>query len=564
MDGTRASGGAESGAWVNGVVGGEEKRGQENRSQENSAVARARQLIDALISAGAKAFVYCPGSRSAPLAYAVADLCPHMLHVCLDERSAAFRALGMALETGGPAVVITTSGTAASNLHPALEEARAAGVALIALSADRPHEVRGTRASQTTTQSGLYGPTCLLEIEAPTGYRALRQAAARATAAATGALGGPAGPVHINVAYAEPLHPLPGDENTRGGDNRGACEAGAPALAAGARAPSPVAVGQRAVVVAGAGAGAGAARFAAAARLPLLAEPTSGVREAQGAIAAYHVLLGGPLRGEIRQVIQFGHPTLSREISGLLADPAVELTVVSEDPTWADPGGSAVRIISGPAVPQFPRDTPPDGRWLSRWQREGAVAYESLKPGWEARAALATAAASARAGHALVCGASLPIRHLDRHAPAGPRAGEGPEPKIFANRGLAGIDGTVSTAVGVALASSRPVTVLLGDLTFLHDVGALILGVHETQPDVHAVVLDNGGGKIFAGLEHGQEHLRGYHQRLFAAPQRQSIEAIARAMGADTALVSAPEELTARVQNPPRGFSVTVVQTNGS
>lgn len=580
----------------------------------------ARVLVQALADLGVRDVVLAPGSRSAPLAYALADAAtpagerpagaPEVrLHVRVDERSAGFLALGLARAaavagTPRPVAVVTTSGTAVANLHPAVLEAHHSGVPLLLLTADRPHELRGTGANQTTVQPGIFGPAVRLEadVPAPTGRpgedRDLRHLASRAVAAALGARTGDPGPVHLDLAYREPL--VPGDEPWPAHDaaglvrvvpRTGAAGSAVPAaLAPDPGAPAPhgepqpsrdaAAVPSRAdlpgptVVVAGDGAGPAARALAEAAGWPLLAEPSSGARGGPHAVAAYRLLLGRPeLGGRVRSVVLLGRPTLSRPVSALLAREDVDLTVVAPDGSgWPDAGRSADRVL--PAVPPawlVPAGADADAGWLEAWRAADAAAVDALDavldvdPGPRTRAlpplsgprAVREVARASAPDDVLVVGSSNPVRDLDLVA-----RWDRP-PTVLANRGLAGIDGMLSTAAGVALGlPERRVRVLVGDLTFLHDVGGLLRPSTEQEADLQVVVLNDGGGSIFATLEHGAPERARTFERVFATPQTVDVAALCAGYGVRHVRVSDVPALAAALAAPGRGTSVVEVRVD--
>lgn len=526
-------------------------------SAEAPAALLARELVTALVSGGVRHVVLSPGSRSAPLAYAL--LAAHdagwlRLHVRVDERVAGFVALGLARADGVPAAVVTTSGTAVANLHPAVLEAAHSGVPLVVVSADRPHELRRTGASQTTEQVGIFAAAPRWEADLPTDTppAAIRQVVVRALAAATGARSGDPGPVHLNVAFRDPL--VPGAAWEPG-------ERPAPREVVVVREPGgvlDVPAGGRVVVVAGDGAGPQAARLAEAGGWPLLAEPTSGARSGPHAIAAYRLLLDG-LGGEVERAIVLGHPTLSRPVSALLARPGVEVVVVS--PTgavWPDVAGTAARVAGGVRI--VPGDD--DGAWLARWQRAGAAAERVLAAHEEpdGPSVARTVAAAAVAAHAdgrretLVLGSSMTVRDWDLAVPALPEG-----LRVVANRGLAGIDGTIATATGLALATGAPVRAVLGDLTFLHDSGALLRGTLEEEVDLQVVLLNDRGGAIFATLEHGAPERAATFERVFGTPQEVDVAALCAGFGVRHTAVGSREDLAAVLAEPVVGRSVVEV-----
>jgi 2-succinyl-5-enolpyruvyl-6-hydroxy-3-cyclohexene-1-carboxylate synthase len=513
----------------------------------NPSTVLATVLVDALVRLGVRHAVLCPGSRSSALAYALVavDGDRPQLHVRVDERSAGFLALGLAKRTGVPAVVVTTSGTAVANLYPAVLEAAHAGVPLIVLSADRPHRLRGTGANQTTDQVKLFGPAVRLftEIPAPSTAGAedaagWRSVVSRVVAASLGRPGGGPGPVQLNVAFSEPL--VPDDE---GGNPSWTREAtGLTLVDAPVPRPVPLPDAPGTVVLAGDGAGPDAARLAVTRGWPLLAEPSSGSRVVP-AVGPYRLLLDLPGVGrEIRRVIVFGRPTLSRPVSHLLARPGVEVVVVSARPVWPDPASRASRVLPAVEMDVAAADrvlTQPEtavrNEWSRIWQEAGrtatdavdAVLDEEIRGGGGFSGALVARMVQAAAvpGQALVVGPSSAIRDLDLAGAPRPFA-EGLT--VLSNRGLSGIDGVVSTAAGVSLAARAdgdplPVRVLVGDLTFLHDINALLIGPAERRPRLQIVVVDDGGGGIFRLLEPGALAERdaaaaGVFDRVFRTP----------------------------------------------
>lgn len=537
------------------------------------AVVAARRLLAALVRLGLRHVVVAPGSRSAPLALAAAEAATAddlTLHVRIDERDAGFLALGLARGTAAlgeaaPVAVVTTSGTAVANLHPAVLEAHHAGVALLALTADRPHELRGTGANQTTEQGGIFaGATRLVvDVPAPDGRPGelddLDQVAARAVAAALGTRDGRPGPVQLDLAYREPLVPDPAPlvsdpaslvpDPARG--------PGEPAVSASARPPRVVgpttlttlppdvpARVPRTVVVAGDGAGPVARAVAEAQGWPLLAEPTSGATGGPLLVPA-HRLVVPALAGEVARVVAFGHVTLSRPVQRLLAAVPELVVVAPGGLPWPDGVRHADVVLPGvPAVWCEAAETlPDDAAWVARWARAGEAARGVVEADLEAGVGeaegpggvsdgldgvrvAATVLRAAGPDGVLVVGASNPVRDLDLVAGW---AGD-PPAATLANRGLAGIDGTVAFATGVALATGRRTVALVGDLTFLHDVGGLLQVPGEPAPDLTVVVANDGGGSIFATLEPGGLPAATF-ERVFATPHTVDLGALCRAYG---------------------------------
>ncbi len=601
------------------------------------AVSAARTLVQALVALGVRDVVLAPGSRSAPLAYALADADlpddhrpagapPVRLHVRVDERSAAFLALGLAkagAATGDlhPVAVVTTSGTAAANLHPAVLEASHSGLPLLLLTADRPHELRGTGANQTTDQVRLFGTAVRLsaDVPAPTGRpgedRDLRHLLSRAVAAALGSRTGDPGPVHLDLAYREPLVPsgqpwpapssaglvrmpvaVPVDPSGTGvfgaahgrtepqeGESWGWASWGAegqdPESQPHGSQPEPLPDEPPTVVVAGDGAGDVARRVAEARGWPLLAEPSSGARSGPAAIGAYRLLLDLPaFGGRVRRAVVLGRPTLSRPVSVLLARDDVEVVVIApHGGDWPDAGRNATQVLrSAPAwmlaaAPEVGPDTGP-GAWLDAWRTAGAAALAAVdgvldadQDGPPSRGnpplsgpLLAREVARATVGtDVLLVGSSSAVRDLDlvarwRQAPL-----------VLANRGLAGIDGTLSTASGVALGlPARRVRALVGDLTFLHDVGGLLRGPAEPGVDLQVVVANDDGGAIFAGLEHGAPEHAEVFERVFGTPHGADLAALCAGYGVRHVRVGGTEALAAALAAPGPGTSVLEVRVD--
>jgi 2-succinyl-5-enolpyruvyl-6-hydroxy-3-cyclohexene-1-carboxylate synthase len=566
-------------------------------------VVAARALVAALAAQGVRDVVLAPGSRSAPLAYAVAEAADSRrvaLHVRVDERSAGFLALGLARGSGAPVAVVTTSGTAVANLHPAVLEAHHSGVPLVLLTADRPHELRGTGASQTTDQVGIFGTAVryAVDVPAPDGRegetRDLLATAARALTAARGQRDLYPGPVHLNLAYRDPLHPetplvpelsgpgagIPGRAPDRSAHLRPRVVGPLPGPGADPALPGDPA---RTLVVAGDDAGPQARWLAEAQGWPLLAEPSSGACGGRDAIAAYRSVLGvEELTRDVEQVVVLGRPTLSRPVQRLLARPDVAVTVVAPGGgPWADAARNAELVV--PELGErwyLPPDRSRDRAFLERWRAAGraAAAVVDAATGDEAvadglptspHAALAVARAVADVlgqGDVLVVGSSNPVRDLDLvlgldHADREP-------PHVVANRGLAGIDGTVSTAVGVALAEARRgrrTRALVGDLTFLHDVGGLLRGPGEPPVSLQVVVVNDDGGSIFATLEHGTlaatgpDALRTF-ERVFGTPHGANLAPLCAGYGVDHQLVLDVGSLRHALQAPSRGIQVIEVR----
>ncbi|RBY75042.1 2-succinyl-5-enolpyruvyl-6-hydroxy-3-cyclohexene-1-carboxylic-acid synthase [Geodermatophilus sp. TF02-6] len=536
----------------------------------NPSTALARVLVDELVRGGVIDVVVAPGSRSAPVALALleAERAARLtLHVRIDERTAAFLALGLARASGRPVPVLTTSGTATAHLHAAVLEADAAGVPLLALTADRPPELRDTGANQTITQPGLYGGAvrAAVDVGVPEAGREAaqnrywRSLVAKALLVARGALSGDPGPVHLNLPLREPL--LPDDDAGELDGPWAGRPGGAPWTdGAASAAPPPLDLGPaRTLVVVGdapAGLGRAAAELARAQRWPVVAEPSSGAWAAS--VRGGALLLGVPgwlAAHRPDRVLVVGRPTLARPVAALLADPGVRVETVAAAPRWADAGRSTAWVGALPAP-----GPPADPAWRAVWCGAAARVGTAVDGVLDAAEAL-TAARLARDlvaglpdGALLVLGSSTPVRDVDRLAV--PRGGV----TVLANRGVAGIDGTVSTAVGAALAHGGPAVALLGDLTFLHDLQGLLVGEGEPRPDLTLVVPDNGGGGIFAQLEPGQPRYEADYRRVFGTPHGRDLVAVAESLGWPAVRVADPAGLAGEVGRG--GPRVLVVRTD--
>ena len=527
------------------------------RPPESPATAFAVALLEEFHRLGVRDIVLGPGSRSQALALAAAEferLGMIRLRVRIDERVGGFLALGIAVETSRPVILITTSGTAVGNLHPAVLEAHHSGVPLIVITADRPESLRGVGSNQTTEQPGIFSSAVRRswDVAPPNGSAGETDAAA---ALARDALAAASGPVHLNLAFAEPLsspftlaeRPLPEPVSVVELPVAEALEA-APSSASGTVGLQLSAV-PGTVVVAGTGAGPRAEEVARELGAPLLAEIASGAHFGPQLVVAYRELLNTANFGDrVQRVIVFGHPTLSREVPALIQRQGVETIVVR--------GASAEDYNPGRRVGTFADSVSvvgePDARsWSGRWVAASRALIEDIDVapditadlGAHAKAELAAVRApvTRRAlveavwratwpKDRLVLGASRLIREADKVLP-------GKRVPVHANRGLAGIDGTISTALGMALASQAEgaegtTRVLVGDLTFLHDVGALLFGVGEVRPRIQVIVGNDNGGTIFDGLEVAQSAGPGY-DRVLLTPQVVDIPKLAEAYGWD-------------------------------
>lgn len=571
----------------------------------NPATDAALALLTQLVREGLRHIVLSPGSRSQALALVAAELeraGAVELHVRIDERVGGFLALGIAAETGRPAAIVTTSGTATANLLPAVLEAHHSNLPMLVLTADRPSELRGIRSNQTTVQAGMYGAAVrrALDVGAPTGADGETDAYTRLASQAWSVALEETGPVHLNLAFREPLSVAVPDLTESvaelADDSIDDAPSGRPHPAALDRPHLTLPTGPRTIVIAGNAAGPGAEELARAGGWPLIAEASSRAHFGPNLVVAYRRLLREPeFGGRVQRAIVFGHPTLSREVPALLKRDDVEVVVVAPvGEEVYDPARSA-RIVASVEAGSLDEDA---RAWVGRWvfasrtllEEDAQASADHVAPDVEAgrshspeqRLAFAkTELAAVRAPvtrrmlvealwrftwphDRLVLGASRLIRDLDAVVP-------GKKIRVHANRGLAGIDGTIATAIGIALAAqpapgasphgqgTGATRVLLGDLALLHDVGALLFGEGERRPTIQVVVGNDGGGTIFDSLEVAATAPADAMRRVLTTPQPVDVAALAAAYGWDYRRVETRGELDQALSAPPAGTSIVEV-----
>ncbi|MDE0234219.1 MAG: 2-succinyl-5-enolpyruvyl-6-hydroxy-3-cyclohexene-1-carboxylic-acid synthase [bacterium] len=509
-------------------------------SHPNPSVALAEVVVDELVRGGVTRFTVSPGSRSAALARAAQDHPGAEVAVLIDERSAAYFAMGAGRVSGVPAAVITTSGSAVANLLPGVVEADASGVPLILLTADRPSELRNTGANQTIDQLELFGEAVRWFWEAgpaedrPGSNAYWRASAARAVAEAQGWRGRP-GPVHLNLSFREPTAPVSDDGRSRAEPFGSATEGrpdGRPWITA-RRAPEAdlsfleeVQRARRGVVVVGEGAeGSGVfARLAERLGWPLVAEALSGVRRPPAISSYHHLLAAFPAALKPDVALCFGKTGLSTSLAAVLSDPSVTQVVAGAPGRWADPDRAVMHMAAGSAqaVATALLDRVGEGSgapdWLGLWREAEAACrpviddildHDDLPS--EPRTARDLSALSL---DTLVVGSSLPIREVEMFAPTTPA-------RVLGNRGASGIDGLVSTALGAAWARPSRVACLTGDLALLHDSNGFLV---DERPSCVLVVVNNDGGGIFNFLPHARHP---HFEKLFGTPHGLDFETLA-------------------------------------
>ncbi|HEX3547290.1 MAG TPA: 2-succinyl-5-enolpyruvyl-6-hydroxy-3-cyclohexene-1-carboxylic-acid synthase [Mycobacterium sp.] len=532
----------------------------------NPSTAQARVVVDELIRGGVRDVVLCPGSRNAPLAFALqdADRAGRVrLHVRIDERTAGYLAIGLAVTERSPVCVAMTSGTAVANLGPAVVEANYARVPLIVLSANRPYELLGTGANQTFEQLGYFGTqvranislglapelTGAAPVDLPTLNAQWRSATCRVLAAATGSRSANAGPVQFDIPLREPLVPDvedPGKQYAPEGRPSGKPWTYTPPVTFDQ--PLDIDLTPDTVVIAGHGAGV----HENLAALPTVAEPTA--PPPANPLHPFALRLIHP-----QQVIMLGRPTLHRPVSALLADPSVPVYALTTGPRWPDVSGNSQATGTRAVTAGEPNPA-----WLHRCAAlnrhavdavRGQLKAHPLTTGLHVAAAVADAV---RPGDQLILGASNPVRDgalvgLNTHGI-----------KVRSNRGVAGIDGTVSTAIGAALAHDGRTIALIGDLTFVHDSSGLLIGPTEPTPRNLTIVVsnDNGGG-IFELLEQGDPRFSDVSSRIFGTPHDVDVGALCRAYHVESRQIEVAD-LVGALDEPVDGMRVLEVKADRS
>jgi 2-succinyl-5-enolpyruvyl-6-hydroxy-3-cyclohexene-1-carboxylate synthase len=513
----------------------------------------ATVLLDELVRNGIERLVLAPGSRSGALAMAaVSDRRLHVF-VAIDERSAGFFALGQAKVTGRPSVVVTTSGTAVANVLPAVIEASESLTPLIVLSADRPFDLRYTGANQTIDQSGIFGRFPRFSSDIPVAIDAAGEAGSWRSLVCHAVLAATNGPVHLNVAFAEPLVPASDDGRDRAAPYRNETSGrseGAPWIDL--QAPQSIggefSLTGRDLVVAGGGAEQRFVKEALTAGVPVIAEAHSNCR-LPGTITTAHHLLGANFPGlRPERVIMIGRAGLSRPLALLLR--SVPQVVVR--PEGGDPSRRALKMES---IGSFVGHRP-DPDWLALWLEAERAAREIIDQHLSATESLSEPQIArdlwmaVPRGGVLAVGSSMPVRDLDWFAPS--REGV----LVVANRGASGIDGFLSLALGAATAS-QPAYGLVGDLSLLHDANGLMT---TPRPDLTVVVINNNGGGIFSFLP--QANFPEHFERVFATPARVELASLASAHGVRHELVGSRSELQGILAETPHGVTLVEARTD--
>jgi len=511
-----------------------------------------RALVDELVRCGVRTAVTSPGSRSTPLVLALVRDGRLACHSLIDERCAGFFALGAGKTTGMPAVLACTSGTAAANYLPAVVEAYEAGVPLLVLTADRPPELRDVGAGQAIDQIKLYGRAAKWFVEVgnheatPRRLRWLRSLACRALWTT---LDDRPGPVHLNLPFRDPLvapDEMPDDATGRADGAPRLRRSQSPGVTG---AGGPIRAGRRPLIVAGrlerrpgkGDRGRTTAVLAQRLGVPLLADPLSGARRGSTAVAHYDALLRDEAfvaRAAPDWVLRVGDLPTSKALRQWLASLPEEVEQIALEPegVWHDPDGVLARIVSAGEQPEAAGT---EVGWLELWREADDAARFALDTELRRRLSEPLVAnhlsTTLPADAVLVVASSMPVRDVEAFA----SLREDP-PRVLANRGANGIDGTVSTALGVAAVHDGPVVLLIGDVALVHDLGGLAALARARRP-LTIVLVDNGGGGIFdalpvaAATDAYEEHV--------ATPTAIDFAATAAMAGIAYSRVEAPQQL---------------------
>lgn len=505
----------------------------------NDSTVAARAIVEELINAGMRHAVIAPGSRSAPVSWALAQAEQAgliKLHVRIDERDAGFLALGISKASMQLVAVVVTSGTAVANLYPAVVEAHQSAVSLVVISADRPSDSRGTTAPQTILQPDFFKGyvNAAIDLDCSEGINNRALVVDLLHQAQTPRRG----PVQLNVQFQMPLMPdaqelswYPEVKPTK------------PVLPVEPVAEQ-LALPSHGLVIVGdvndEAASLGAGKLAQELGWPLIWEPTSGAHNCANALSHGVLLLNAKGVPQIDAVITIGTVGLSRSVLKLLqttpAHYAVHLN--SAGPAIPDPANSATRVLS-----QIPTAScAVDETWLQSWLVADGIAHEEIQLALSGNTLSGPSVATAIWDFAkdedqLVVSASWPVRHLEAYA--GTRAGL----RVLGNRGANGIDGLISTAWGVATTLNAQTYLLIGDIAFLHDLGGLNVAQDEQLPNLTIVIIDNDGGGIFSQLEQSADTYKEHYERIFGTPHGKDLWVIAESLGIAASRVTTMTEL---------------------
>ena len=504
----------------------------------NNSTVVARAIVEELINSGMRHAVIAPGSRSAPVAWALAQAEQAgliKLHVRIDERDAGFLALGISKATKQLVAVVVTSGTAVANLYPAVVEAYQSGISLVVISADRPSDSRGTTAPQTILQTNFFNGyvNAAIDLDCSDGlnHRLLVSGLFREAQTPR------RGPVQLNVQFALPL--LPEAHELSWQPEVNFHEPILPIQSI----PENLELPSHGLVIVGDvdddAASLGAGKLAQELGWPLIWEPTSGAQDCENALSHGVLLLSAQGVPQIEAVITVGTVGLSRSVLKLLQTTPVYYAVHldSAGPAIPNPVNGAARVLG--RIPTA--SCAVDETWLKIWRAADAVAHEEVEAALEGNTLTGPSVARkiwSFAKDQLVVSASWPVRHLEAYAST--RA----DLRVLGNRGANGIDGLISTAWGVASTSNERTYLLIGDIAFLHDVGGLNVAQDEQMPNLTIVVIDNDGGGIFSQLEQASPTYSEHYERIFGTPHGKDLWVVAEALGIAATRVTTMDELS--------------------
>lgn len=504
----------------------------------NASTQLARAIVRQIIEAGITDVVLSPGSRNAPISialYSAQQIGLLNLHVRIDERTAGFLALGIAKASKRPVAILCTSGTAVANYHPAVLEAHHSQLPLLVITADRPARLRQTGANQTTLQAGIFGTAVTFSADISAPDADLGSVISNLHK----------GPVHLNVQLDEPL--LPDDQS----DWLTGAEPGRWIVGELTKSGDLKLSHSRGVIVVGhdrAGLSVeDIEQFTRSIGWPLIAEDPLSFSHAVPHSSLFLSSQGirELLRPEIAIVI--GRTTLSRSINALVKSADQEF-VIDPRAESIDVKRNATQVFF--SLPKVEKRFEEDSTWVAKWNSYGERTNALLlrMPEWSEQNIARTIGAKLVPGTTLFVSSSRPIRDLEGFA--SPRIGV----ETFANRGLAGIDGNISTALGIA--SQRESTVaLLGDLSFLHDITGLVGPMSQTPINMRLVIVNNDGGGIFSTLP--QNGVPGFDE-IFGSPHGLDLAAISASFGLDTTTVTSIDQLNETLLHPIIGISVVI------
>lgn len=538
----------------------------------SSATAIGRLVVEALLDAGMQHAVIAPGSRSAPVALALAQAEQAglvQLHVRIDERDAGFLALGLSKASGLPVPVVVTSGSAVANLFPAIVEAYQSSIPVVAVTADRPAKYRGTNAAQTILQENIFGTYTTHAFDVAAELIATDNQLRNLHAQLADVFANSQGPAHLNLQFEMPLLPSVADldwkpsrniSHTQSRANQVTAPSSLPDKAAAqmrvdwqhdvptqssAAKPEQLVLPAHGLMIVGDIADVttahSAAQLAQVLGWPIIWEPTGQVHNAQTALAHGPLLLASNALPIPDAVMTVGTVGLSRAVVQTLAQTPQHIAVAPNSESPVLPNGTLTAAQLFDVLPEATSTV--DANWLAIWQQadaavRGVVQHELAGETLTGPRAAVSVWNQLSNTDQLFIAASWPVRHIEAYAPCRPGL------RTFGNRGTNGIDGLISTAWGIAQGSGQHTCVLIGDVAFLHDIGGLNVPEETPLPNLSIVVLDNDGGGIFSQLEQGRDEYEQYFERIFGTPHGKDLWVIAEAFGIPARRVTTQHELS--------------------